>query len=124
VLGMLGTRRERLARRALLVSLRAGACGAALVLFLQPALELRHVTREPNHVAILVDDSRSMELAEQKGGDSRAARAAAFLDASAPTFAAWRDSHILDFYTFSDTLQPAALDTLRAGAPERADATL
>src|SRR5262249_27123128 len=48
ILSFVGTRREaRPGRRALLVAMRAGACGAALILFLEPALELRHVTREP-----------------------------------------------------------------------------
>src|SRR5262249_11264552 len=104
-----GTARERpLGRRALLVGLRAGACAAALVLFLEPALELRHVTREPNHVAVLVDDSRSMALAEQKGGPTRAERTAAVIAASAAAFARWRDEHQVDFFTFSDSVLPSS----------------
>jgi uncharacterized membrane protein len=124
VLGAIGTRRERLARRALLVSLRAGACGAALVLFLEPALELRHVTREPNHVAILVDDSRSMELAEQKDGPTRAARAAGLIASSAAVLERWREQHVLDFYTFSDSLLPSSEGQAVVPAPGRGDATL
>src|SRR5215475_5324205 len=108
VFGIVGTARERpLWRRALLVALRAGACAAGLVLFLEPALELRHVTREPNHIAILVDDSRSMALSEEKAGPSRAARAASVIAKSAAIFTGWRDEHLLDFFTFSDTVMPA-----------------
>jgi uncharacterized membrane protein len=125
LLSFYGTRREtRSGRRALLVALRAGACGAALILFLEPALELRHVTREPNHIAILVDDSRSMELAETPGGETRADRAAKLVAGARATFRGWRDDHVLDFYTFSDTLAPAAESILRAPAPGRGDATL
>ncbi len=125
LLSVLGTARERRPwRRGLLVGLRTAAALCCLVVFLQPALELRHVTREPNHVAILVDDSRSMELAEQRKGATRAERAAELLGASAPAFTKWRERHILDFYTFSDVLQPASAETLLEPAQPRADATL
>jgi uncharacterized membrane protein len=120
-----GTARERpLWRRALLVALRAGACAAALVLFLEPALELRHVTREPNHIAVLVDDSRSMQLAEAKGGPTRAARAAQLIAASAPMLARWREEHLIDFFTFSDSLLPASETQLATPQPGRGDASL
>lgn len=120
-----GTARERpLWRRALLVALRAGACAAALILFLEPALELRHVTREPNHIAILVDDSRSMALAEERRGPTRAQRAADVIARSAGTFAAWREEHLLDFFTFSDTVLPASETQLRTAQPGRGDASL
>ncbi len=124
VLAWRGTSRERrLARRVLLVSLRAGACTAALILFLQPSLELRHVTREPNHVVILVDDSRSMELAERAGEPTRLERAASLVRRSAGTFDAWRRDHILDFYTFSDGALPASEQELAAGIRPHGDAT-
>lgn len=125
VFGIIGTARERpLWRRALLVALRAGACAAGLVLFLEPALELRHVTREPNHIAILVDDSRSMALSEEKGGPTRAARAAAVIARSASIFTGWRDEHLLDFFSFSDTVLPASESQLRVPQAGRGDASL
>jgi uncharacterized membrane protein len=125
LLSFRGTAREpKVWRRALLVALRAGACAAALVLFLEPALELRHVTREPNHVVVLVDDSRSMELGEQKGGPTRAQRAAAIIARSAPTFERWREDHRIDFYSFSDSTLPTSETQLRTPLPGRGDATL
>lgn len=126
-LAVRGTARERRPwRRALLVMLRAGATAAALVLFLEPALELRHVTREPNHIAVLVDDSRSMDLSEQgyaENAPTRGDRAAGIVSRSAAVFERWRESHHVDFFTFSDTLLPAAEATLAAGPASRADAT-
>lgn len=125
-LAVLGTRAEpRPLPRAVLVALRGGAALAALVVFLQPALELRHVVREPNHVAILVDDSRSMVLADAPGGPTRAARAAALLAESEGAFAAWRDEHVLDVYSFSSDLASSTLGVASAagGLPARADAT-
>jgi uncharacterized membrane protein len=124
IIGVLGTRREaRPMRRITLCTLRGAALGAALVLYIQPALELRHVTREPNHVAVLVDDSLSMSLAERKGGPTRAERAAALLAASDEALARWRQDHAVDFYTFSDGLSPAGEEALRAKITPRGDAT-
>jgi uncharacterized membrane protein len=124
ILAWYGTRREtRLLRRTLIVGLRAGACAAAAILFLEPALELRHVTREPNHVAVLVDDSLSMDLAEKKGETTREQRAASIIAKSSTTFDRWRGDHDVDFFTFSDSVLAAGEKQLAAGTPARGDAT-
>src|SRR5215813_14088700 len=62
VLAAYGYRREPPARRVALITLRTLAIAAALVLFLQPTLQLRWVEKLPNHVAILIDGSRSMTV--------------------------------------------------------------
>ena len=127
VLAWRGTAREKQGwRRALLVTLRAGACAVAVALFLQPSIELRHVTREPNHVAILVDNSRSMELAEKPGGPTRAERTAALIRESSTSFERWRQQHRIDFYTFGDTVTPTTEQALidPAQLPPPADGTL
>src|SRR5688500_17801729 len=49
-------------RAGLLLGLRALAIAACLLVALQPVLELGQVTRVPNHVAVLVDTSRSMTV--------------------------------------------------------------
>src|SRR5688572_25522709 len=51
---------RRRGRAALLLVLRTLAVAACLLVALQPILELGQVTRVPNHVAVLVDGSRSM----------------------------------------------------------------
>ena len=99
-------------RRATMIGLRAGAAVGALVVFLEPAVELRQVAREPNRIAILIDDSRSMSLAEQPDGPTRIARARAMLAASGDTLATWEQNHKVDFYTFSDTVNPTSLAAL------------
>jgi uncharacterized membrane protein len=111
--------------RVLLMALRTVAVAAALILFFEPAVELRHVTRQPNHVAVLVDDSRSMAIADsgEAKGPTRAERARRIIVNSAATFATWRQSHLVDFYTFSDTLVPTTEAALAAGTAPRADAT-
>jgi uncharacterized membrane protein len=104
-------------RRALMIGLRAGGAVTALVLFVEPAVELRQVAREPNRIAVLVDDSASMSLAEDPHGPTRIQRAANLIASSTDTLAAWGREHTIDYYTFSDTVaatSPAALATDKA----------
>ncbi|HUQ00877.1 MAG TPA: glutamine amidotransferase [Kofleriaceae bacterium] len=110
-------------RRAAMVTLRTAAAGIALIVFLQPAVELRQVAREPNRVAILVDDSRSMGLREDARGPSRTQRVRSLLDASSGALDAWREHHQLDVYTFSDALASASLERVATAEP-KGDATL
>jgi uncharacterized membrane protein len=125
-IGVLAWRASRGAgpvRRAAMVMLRTAAAGIALIVFLQPAVELRQVAREPNRVAILVDDSRSMGLHEEPKGPTRTQRVRKLLDASGDALDAWREHHQLDVYTFSDGLASASLDRVATSAPT-GDATL
>jgi uncharacterized membrane protein len=101
-------------RRATMIGLRTGAAVAAMVVFLEPAVELRQVAREPNRIAIVVDDSRSMALAEKPGGPTRSERVRALLGRSRETLAAWEKEHKLDYYTFADALTASSLDGLAA----------
>ncbi|MBZ0236358.1 MAG: glutamine amidotransferase, partial [Deltaproteobacteria bacterium] len=102
---------------------RSSTAGIALIVFLQPAVELRQVAREPNRVAIVVDDSRSMGLREEPKGPTRTARVRKLLDASAGALDAWRERHQVDVYTFSDALASASLERVATGEP-KGDATL
>ena len=99
-------------RRATLIGLRTAAAVGALVVFLQPAVELRQVAREPNRIAILVDDSRSMALREKLDGPTRIERVRKLLADSKDTLDAWTVDHKLDFYTFSETLGATSLQGL------------
>ncbi len=106
-----------------IVAMRAAALAVALVLFLQPAVELRQVAREPNHVAILIDDSASMELADRKGTATRRELVRTLLKKSADALEKWQRSHILDIYTFADDLLQSSL--ARVGdSPSQGPATL
>ncbi len=110
-------------RRATMIGLRAGGAVAALVMFLEPAVELRQVAREPNRVAVLIDDSKSMSLAEDPQGPTRIARARQLLAASSDTLAAWSVDHKVDFYTLAETVSPTTLAAL-ASDPAEGKATL
>jgi len=103
-------------RRATMIGLRTGAAVAALVVFLEPAVELRQVAREPNRIAVLVDDSRSMGLSEDPNGPTRIERTRKLLEASHETLAAWERDHKIDYYTFSETISATSLQGLSAKA--------
>ncbi|MDB4960811.1 MAG: hypothetical protein JWP01_810 [Myxococcales bacterium] len=99
-------------RRATMIGLRAGAAVGALVVFLEPAVELRQVAREPNRIAVLIDDSKSMALSESTTGPTRIERARQLLTASGGALAAWEANHKVDYYTFSETISPTSLAAL------------
>jgi uncharacterized membrane protein len=113
---------ERRGRGVVLLGLRVLGVLACLLTALQPAIELRQVTRLPNRVALLVDTSRSMEVRPPDGGPSRAERAAALLERAAPRLAAWQQAgHEVDVFGFGETVSPATIASLRE--PPAADAT-
>jgi uncharacterized membrane protein len=122
VLGWRGSRGVAPGRRTAMLALRAAAALSALVVFLEPAIELRQVAREPNRIAIVVDDSRSMGLREEKSGPTRLERARQILDASQPALDVWRREHALDYYTFSDAVAATTADGI-ASQPPQGDAT-
>jgi uncharacterized membrane protein len=123
-LSIYGYRRERPARRIGLCLLRGLAIGAALILFFQPAIELRMVEKLPNHVAILVDGSASMSVAETAGKETRAARAAEWLARQSGALAELRKQRRVDFYSFAGALSPQAEADLATGSPQpRGEAT-
>ncbi|MCC6750862.1 MAG: hypothetical protein IT371_24605 [Deltaproteobacteria bacterium] len=99
---------RRVARRRarlLLLALRGLALAAALVMVLQPAIQLRSVTRVPNHVALLVDLSGSMALRDEQKGPARVERAQALLERSRPQLAAWERKRRVDRYAFGADLR-------------------
>ncbi|HEX2658397.1 MAG TPA: glutamine amidotransferase, partial [Polyangia bacterium] len=107
--------RARRGHAAAILALRGAALAVCLAIALQPALELRQIERVPNRVAVLVDQSRSMEVSPPEGGPSRAARAAALLQGDGSERARWeRDGHRVELYSFGEGLVPMSTDGLRA----------
>ncbi len=99
-----GQRQHRSPRlRLALIALRALAVGGVLLLALQPAVQLRNVTRVPNHVVVLLDTSRSMGI-RAGGRASRLERARAVLKASAGRLAEWGKTRRVDVFGFGERL--------------------
>ena len=115
--------REPRRRRAIaLFLLRFFAVGSCLLVALQPSVELGQVSLLPNHVAVLVDASRSMSVAPPDRGPSRAQRAAQIVADAAPLFAQWeRAGHRVEIYSFAEALATATPESLRS--PPQGEAT-
>lgn len=127
ILAFRALRNDTRARRYSLLALRVLGLVSVLCLFFQPALKLRNVTRMPNHIAVLVDTSSSMQLAEDGSSETRAARVSTLFRKQQAELQRWQDtqSHIIDYYSFGERLQPMSEEQLRrtAGPPSTADAT-
>ena len=104
-------------RRLALISLRSAAAVAALVVFLEPAIEMRQVAREPNRIAIVVDDSLSMGLREDPHGPTRSERVRQLLDASSGALDVWQRDHRLDYYLFGDNTTLSTASAIGAHPP-------
>lgn len=105
-------------RRRLLVTLRAAALGLAILLVLEPALELRHVTVVPNHVAVLVDVSESQSL-ETGDGETRIDRARDVLRDLQPILEATGSEHRFELVAFGDDAIVSTADALAETAADR-----
>src|SRR6185436_19457252 len=113
---------QRRARAAGLFALRFLGVAACLMVALQPSLELGQVARVPNHVAVVVDTSRSMAVSPPDSKHPRYQRAADLIKQAAPLFQQWeREGHRVELYSFGESLSPATPESL--ASPPRAEAT-
>ena len=86
--------------------LRTLAVLAALVLLLEPALELRNVTKIKNHVVLLVDSSLSMTLPHEPE-QTRWEAAQAFVEQSQGLLTEPNTDHHFEVLRFDDVLHPS-----------------
>jgi uncharacterized membrane protein len=106
-------RERRRGRVVVILVLRTLAVAACLLVAVEPKLEFGQVSVVPNYVAVLLDASRSMNVAPPDRSPNRAKRAAAMLANAADTFRAWEASgHKLEIYGFGEGLEPASLTDL------------
>jgi uncharacterized membrane protein len=113
---------QRRGRAAGLFALRVLGVAACLMVALQPSLELGQVARVPNHVAVVVDTSRSMAVSPPDGKHPRYQRAASLIKDAAPLFQQWeKEGHKVELYSFGEVLSPATPESL-ASQP-KAEAT-
>jgi len=104
-------------RRWTLVSLRGAVYGLAVLLLLEPAVDLKQVTKVDNDVAVLVDTSRTMSLrADEK--NSRYDRVRTALDQFAGIEDQLREDHNLHFYRFDRGTEPAPRGALEEANPD------
>ncbi len=113
------------ARRWSLIALRASVYGLAVLMLLEPALELRNVTKVKNRVAVLVDTSRSQTLrVEDDSTRLDRVREALGKDAARKLLTEPNEDHAFDVYTFDEGLRPSTwAEVVHPGLKAEGDAT-
>lgn len=111
-------------RRATLIGLRGLVYGLAVLLLLEPALDLRQISKVQNHVAVLVDTSQTMELGADESETTRYERVLSALRELSPTFDHLSADHHFDFYLYGDALELTSLAALSQLTPRARSADL
>src|SRR6516165_6124635 len=88
--------------RAVLVGLRLAALGVLLICLLRPTLVLKAAVPQQNFLGVLVDDSRSMAIAD-RGGQPRSAFVAQQLGQNARLLNALSQKFVVRFFGFSSS---------------------
>ncbi|TWT85790.1 hypothetical protein Pla123a_05970 [Posidoniimonas polymericola] len=108
------TRRRRLS----LAALRIAACLMLLFALLRPEVVRTQTEVLRSALLVLVDSSRSMTVEDSLGGKSRWASAMELLNQSRGSLEQLGRDHDLEYYTFDQSLRPAAgADALRGVTP-------
>jgi uncharacterized membrane protein len=88
--------------RVVLVSLRLATLGLMLFCLFRPVLVVRAAVSQQNFLGVLIDDSRSMQIADV-GGQSRGAFERSTFSADSPVMKALGDKFILRTFRFSSS---------------------
>lgn len=106
-LGWYNTQKLSPKRKSILFILRVLTLGLFFILFMQPAARLEEVSKVKNHVAVLVDHSRSMTLPHrnEKKDLSRADIAHQSIKAAQKVLKNWsKQDHYIDYFSFDTHL--------------------
>jgi uncharacterized membrane protein len=104
-------------RRWTLVALRGAVYALAVGLLLEPAIDLKHVTKVKNDVAVLVDTSRTMNLKTVEGA-TRFERVGEALEAFKSTVEDRGDEHEFHFYGYDGELHSSSRGALTGAAAD------
>ncbi|MCG8450878.1 MAG: glutamine amidotransferase [Pirellulales bacterium] len=118
-----GPEANRLSRRqrALLLGLRAGTALLLLLAMWRPTLVATETRRLPGSLVLLLDSSRSMQIADSLGNDSRWNALKSVLTAASDQFAELAEAWDLKFYQFDETLSSVKLAEGQAKLAEQPD---
>ncbi len=94
-------------RRFTLIGLRVAVYLMAVMMLLEPAIELKNVTKVKNHIAVMLDTSRSQTLKVDEEGTTRLARAGDWARDSGVTELLTKpnEDHTFDVYAFDKELR-------------------
>jgi uncharacterized membrane protein/Mg-chelatase subunit ChlD len=104
-------------RRWTLVTLRTLVYGLAVMLLLEPAVDLKNVTKVKNHVAVMVDTSTSMSL--DAGDGTRWENAREAVEQLELPDEMEDEDHVYDLWEFGDTAEQLTSRSLKSAEPTR-----
>ena len=107
--------------RMVLISLRIAVLALLVICLFRPTLILKASIRQQNFVAVLVDDSRSMTIADTNGQPRSAFVQEHLSGPNASLFKALSDRFVLRFFSFASSVdrQPSAANLKYAGTATR-----
>lgn len=112
-------------RRYTLVGLRGLAYGLALVMLLEPAVDLKNVTKVKNNVAVLIDVSQSMELkASDEIDETRFELARKALKGLQIPETGEDEDHKYQVFTFGSSVDPTSREALQSLQPTQQSSDL
>jgi len=94
--------KSTVADRGVMAALRVALLAVLVFCLMQPALSLSTVVPQQNFVGVLLDDSRSMQLADEDGAVRSSFFADAFTPEESPLLQALSERFVLRFFRFSD----------------------
>jgi hypothetical protein len=123
LLTLLGLPRHRLTprRRAVLVGLRLAVIVLAVLAMLRPALVHTSTKRRSATLVVLIDRSRSMQVADAVGGKSRWNLLQAAVEEALPTLESLAEDLEVKVYTFDAALEPVDFSTGELALDKPAD---
>ena len=104
-------------RRFTLVGLRAGVYALAVLMLLEPALDLKNISRVKNQVVVLVDGSKSMGLRTEDDSETRYDRAVDALGEFSTIIEERKDEHEFSFFRVGGELEQSSLPGVKSAAP-------
>ena len=104
-------------RRWTLVSLRGAVYALAVLLLLEPAVDLKHVSKVKNDVAVLVDTSRTMSLTVEDS-KTRYERTRRALEQIGPLQKRLAEEHEFHYYGFDSSAEASSSTALKKAKPE------
>ncbi|HEY3044260.1 MAG TPA: vWA domain-containing protein, partial [Vicinamibacterales bacterium] len=107
--------------RLILIGLRIGVLALLVICLFRPTLILKASVPQQNFVAVLVDDSRSMTIADTNGQPRSAFVQEQLSGANANLFKALSDRFVLRFFSFASSVdrQPSVANLKYAGTATR-----
>lgn len=108
-------------RRTILLALRAGTALLLLFAMWRPTLVATETRKLPGSLIVMADSSRSMQIADSLGNDTRWNAMKSMLDAAKNEFSELAESWDLKFYQFDETSQLVDSASGFAELPDAAD---